>query len=302
MENDSAKEGDSAPRYVVPTTELDDLATAIQNRVTRNPKLGELRQLHPGLSALLSNTVNVAHWTWRAIRMLTVEPRFKESPPKELAVAVPPLARALLDSLMTIVFVLDEPGDRTAWYYVSGWREARELQDDLVARHSADPDWTDYLQKHGAWVDSHEKDTSIGRAERAKPELATAKWPKPGWWPIPGRMPAQCAHPDRAVFLAYLYDRYYGELSQDAHLSYMGLARRGGILHDQHVDTLGPERYRSDNAFKALTFYLALLSEVAAYFGLTEQVTKLQTIWAGIPVQQATATDLWTRRYKKLLT
>src|SRR5687768_8461976 len=109
MENDRAQESDWPPSFAFSTiaTDLDDLATAIQNRVKRDPKWSELKQLHDGLPALLSNMVNVAHWTWRAIRMLTLDPLHGDSPPKALAVAVPPLARALLDSLMTVVFVFD---------------------------------------------------------------------------------------------------------------------------------------------------------------------------------------------------
>jgi hypothetical protein len=306
MKANSVDAGKRPPefKFGMIATKLDDLAIAIQNRVKRHPIHSELRQLHAGLPALLSNTVNVAHWTWRAIRMLTLDPLHREFPSKELATAVPPLSRALLDSLMTFVFVFDKPSDRAAWYYASGWREAREYHDALVRRHGSDPSWAAYLQKHGAWVDSHEKDTGIGPAMRIQPKLATVKWKMKGdtqgWWPIPSKMAKRCSDRNRGDFLAYLYDRYYGELSQDAHLSYMGLARRGGILHDQHLDTSNPERYRSDNVFKALAFYFGLIAEVAAYAGLKEQVTTLRTVWASIP-EQAALEDLWARRYRKLL-
>jgi hypothetical protein len=219
-------------------------------------------------------------------------------PPAFAAVAVSPLARTFLDSLMTIVFIFDAPADRAAWFFRSGWREATDLQGRLAARYGTDPAWSERLTRHGQWVNSHEADLGITSAERARPSIATSRWPS-GWWPNPGKMRSLTTDALRKAFLQFVNDWYYGMLSQDSHLSYMGLARRASVLHADQSDAV-VESYRHQAVLSALTLYVALLSEIICIAALTYEATRIRRVWDHLRAYGGAA-ELCTERYDVLL-
>ncbi|HYO98356.1 MAG TPA: hypothetical protein VER33_27815 [Polyangiaceae bacterium] len=223
-------------------TRLDDLAQAVALRIDREHRAG-IEDYHRGLPAFLKFNVRTGAATFRAIRYLTLDRQAGHGPAPALATSVPPLARTLLEALMGIVFLYDDPAVNTEQYYRSGWRDAYEIHQRLVGRYGSDPRSRDYLTGHSAWVASHEADCRITAANRADPSTVS-RFPNPGKMTGRTRKDGERTKSEkRRAFLMYLNDWFYGELSQDAHMTYMGLARRGSMLDDQN--SLQVEAYRS---------------------------------------------------------
>ena len=272
-------------------TDLEEPPKAILNRI-RTERQRSLEGIHKGLPALLKSVARVADATWRAVKYLALDKRHGDAPPASLAVAIPPLARTFLDHLMLVIFIVEAPADRATWYYRSGWREAAELQKRLDARYGADPSWTNFLTSHRQWVQSHEPDLAITPQERADPRLATARWRKPGWWPNPGKIQSLSNDPANRAFLQFVSDWYYGRLSQDSHLSYMGMVRQAGILQDDQPI----EAYRNQAVLSAITLYVALLSEIVVAASLPYEAKRVRRIWGHLK-DYGDAAELWTARY-----
>lgn len=280
---------------------LDELAVAVANRVTHEYR-EELQQVHNGLPALLANMVRIAGATWKAVSVLTLDRQAGELPPLDLAAGVPPLARALLESAMTTVFIGEDTRNRLNWYYRAGWREAKEEYGKWEARYSAEPGWRAWSAVHVEWMESHDLDLQISAAEKANPKLATVAWKElspQGFWPNPGKMASIVADAKRASFLAFVKEWSYAQLSQDSHLSYLGLARRGAPLAPEQTSEKR-DIYRSHVCLVALALYLAVLSEVASMVGMPVEKRRLREIWEQLGAAREAA-ELWDARYRDLL-
>jgi len=113
------------------------------------------------------------------------------------------------------------------------------------------------------------------------------------------RNPQLLTDPSRLDYLQFLNDWYYGALSGDSHLSYMGLARRGGFMWDK-ADSGMRKRYREIAVLTAVTLFVALLSEIAGHARLPDEKRRLRDIWDVLrPVTEPG--ELWSRRYDQLL-
>jgi len=298
MSNEERAPGDVAEvRYKNFSTALGELPIAIVNRIERE-RWGVLQGTHAGLPTLLTHVARVAGVTWEAIEVLALTKRHGELLPSRLSVAIAPLERTLLDALMTVVFIVEEPNERIEWYYRSGWREAAEVHALFVAEFRQNPVWVPWLAEHQAWVDSHNSDFAITDEERADPKLATKRWGKPGYWPNPGKMKAIASGPS-GEFLRLLHAWLYGQLSGDSHLSYMGLVRRGGVLQTQH-DGSTRDQFRASMTLSAMAIHLALLSEIIAAAALPYEAKRAIRIWDELKVT-FTGDMLWSKRYAALL-
>ena len=280
--------------YAAIRTTLSEVPTAIANRIDRE-KRAEVTALHPGLPAILRLTVRVAEVTWNSIVFLCGDADLAARR-DEFSISVPPLARTILNSLFSIVFLFDQPTQNTRHYFASGWRELEALQGRLTARYGSDPGWSDWLKAHGQQVAGFEADAAITTAEKAAP--AGIKW-----WPNPGKMPAAIKDTERRAFLEHMNDWYYRNLSGDSHLSFPGLLRRGGHLSDmgdanQRVKTLW--RYRSQVVLTGLTVFMAFLSEVVGQLQLEHEGQRLSAAWGHLG-KWPEADDLHRIRYKKWL-
>lgn len=275
---------------------LEELPIALANRIMRE-KRSELEQLHKGLPTLLANIVRVSGATWKAVAALTLDKRHGE-----LATAVPPLARTFLESAMTIVFLGENTHDRVTWYFRAGWVDAVEEYRQREARFGTLPDWGKWSSVHLEWLDSHDLDLKITPQEKLKPRSALRRWEKTnkrGFFPNAGSMWRTTLDPWRRSFLVFVNEWFYGKLSQDAHLSYLGLARRGAVVADEATEHQR-DAYRSNVCLAALALYLAVLSEAAQLVGLPSEKQRLRGLWEHT-LASLEVSELWVERYKHLI-
>ena len=256
------------------TNALEALAKALVVHIEGDGRTS-LKARHPGLPVILSNFARMSDVTWRSLRVLLSD---KQSP-TDLFVAAGPLVRTLLEATMSLVFMGEDLVPRLVWYFRSGWRDAASLQARLERRHGKDAQWQPYLSEHRAWVESHEADFGITPAERADPKTATPD----GWWPNPGRMVKVCKDTSRKAFLRHVNDWAYGELSGNAHLAYMGLARTASLLHDT-ATAHAREVHRSKAIRRSITLFTAVLSEVAVLADARWARERAAAIWGMLKV------------------
>jgi len=255
--------------------------------------------MHPGLPAVLSSMTRIADITLRSIDKLWWTADGGVRIQLEHATAIPPLARTLLDSVFTVVFLFDSPTQNTRWYHASGWRDIASQQVRLEKTYGEDPAWREWLDDHAKWIEQLKVDvTPVEIQTPARIE----------WWPNPGKMTKfrrdktpYIRDAERRDFLQYLNDWHYGPLSSDSHLSYMGMIRRAGVLADGPNRVQLLEQYASNIFLTSLTLNLAFLAEVIAEANLSVQADRAIQLWSLVP-EWPMAQSLFLKRYQKLLT
>src|SRR5664279_921229 len=88
------------------STPLAEIPVALVNRIERE-RANELSSIHIGLVTALKLTIRVSQLTWDSIRFLCATSGESSGRRPEFALAVPPLAGTILDSLFTVIFVFD---------------------------------------------------------------------------------------------------------------------------------------------------------------------------------------------------
>lgn len=275
-------------------TQLEEILIAVGNKLEREwPRKWNA---YPEAAVVLRGTIAVTENTYHTVRILCADPHPHPSVRPEFVVSVPPLARTVLDSLFTVVFLFEDLPVRMKWYLKSGWRELSQEHDRYRQTYGTDPAWSEWLSKQAAFVDQMKVDWQITPEEQANPSKIT-------WWPNPGQMKGHKQTAQiRTDYLSYLNDWFYRELSADSHLSWPGLARRA--MHflnknrEQQDRDLG--KFRSDCFTVTIALVLALLSEIQVELRYDLQ-ERLKYIWGVLNPGFLMVRELYEYRYERLL-
>ena len=84
--------------------------------------------------------LRIAHLTYRSALYLGSDIPADERRLPEFCVSLPVLNRTILDSLFTILFILEEVPNRCAWFRESDWRESRLELERYVAEYGNLPE------------------------------------------------------------------------------------------------------------------------------------------------------------------
>ena len=109
----------------------------------------------PTIFLLLSK---VAETTFNTIRYFCADE--PQDPRRQISFAssAPPLLRALLDEIFTVIFIGEDVAGRVQWYNKAGWREIREEHDRHLLRYKGkSPEWDTWLAKYGEALDNNQK-------------------------------------------------------------------------------------------------------------------------------------------------
>jgi Family of unknown function (DUF5677) len=250
------------------------------------------------LSMLLRLLVHVSANTWDSVKFICRKEYGEEGRKVEFAYVAPPLTRTLFETLFTIIYVCEKPQERSLQYFKYGWASMVSYHDRMTALYSADPDYKEWLGLGEAEIEQIEQIVTPSADDRANVEQIVKEK-----WPTPGRMKNAMAPSPQKTFLEFLYERFYPSLSDDSHLSFPGLLRRGG-----HYLTLAAgvdladlrERSRSMMLFDCLTIYVSLLTEISLQSPREDEKAKLRAVWDQLKVLED-AGKLYTRRYEAML-
>lgn len=278
---------------------LNELLFAAGNWIERSwpGKRPSTATMHTGSRALLLSLVRLSENTWRTVSYFSADSPPDPSRRPEYVLSVTPLSRTVLEALCTTIFIFSDLGRRTDWYYKSGWREMREDYARLFERYRNDPRWAAYLSGLKALIEATKKDWGITPREESGDMLIRR-------FPIPDRMVKdKTLAPDRREQLQFLLDWHYRRQSQEAHLTWPGLARRSAIFlpavtKEERADTL--PKIRAQVLLALVTLLVALVSEVEieCRFGM---LTKARYLWTILVDVSEDAEDVYDRFYRDKL-
>lgn len=280
--------------------QLTELLFATGNWIERSwpGKRRSHAKAHEGTRALLLNFARSTENSWRSAAYLCADIPKDPARRPEYVLSVSPLTRTILEALCTTIFVFGDLEARVAWFYKSGWREVREESLRVKERYGDDPEWEPYLSAVGALLDTTRVQWGVSDDEAANPSLIKR-------FPIPDRMISQKGLArDRREQIQYFLDWYYRKMSQDAHLSWPGLARRAGVflpateLADRENIIA---RARADILGTLAAVCLAFVSEmeVECRFGMAAKATYAWTILSDFSPDTK---ELYERFYQTHLT
>lgn len=221
---------------------------------------------------------------------------------QEFCTSIPVLNRSILDSLFTIMFILEDVPTRVAWFWEADWRETRLELDRYIAEYGSLPEWQTWLAQLTEHCNEGIRHANLSAAQVASPK-SLRSWPNPGSMPPFGLSPTDPLPANRA-FMKYLNDYFYIDLSQQAHLGAWGLAKRGPIYLDEVLSDPTREEKLKKNKYaqlgQSVALVLALASEVEAHFnfGLRQQA---QYVWGLAVPAIVVVEEMYRKRYSTLL-
>lgn len=221
----------------------------------------------------------------------------------EFSTSIPVLNRSIMDSLFTIMFILEDVPNRVAWFWESDWRETKLELDRHTAEYGNLPEWQSWLAQLSEHCKTGTAHANLSAAQAANPK-ALRSWPNPGAMVGHGLSPSVPLPANRA-FMKYLNDYFYIDLSQQAHLGAWGMVKRGPIFLDETLnDPQRPERlkkYKYAQFGQSVTLVLAIASEIEAHFnfGLRQQA---RYVWGLAVPAIAVVEEMYNKRYNALLT
>jgi hypothetical protein len=286
--------------YSVIGEPLNNLLKAVGNKLTREwpSKYADVA----GGSALFVVHIRVARLTYLSALYLG-----GDKPPDpfrlpEFCSTLPLLNRSLLDSLLTIMFILEDVPQRVALFYEADWRELRLGLDRLNQEYSHLPEFQSFLNDLTEHCNAGVALLGLTPQQAAQPTKLRS-WPNPGALPNHGISPNSPLPANRA-FMKFLNDYFYIDLSQQAHLGAFGMAKRGAFVLDAiHSSTniaLLLKKYRYAQMGQTVALVLALASEIEAHFGfgLKEQA---KYVWGVASPNIFVVEELYRKRYQNLL-
>jgi len=280
---------------------LNDLLIATGNKLSREWP-AKYREVI-GARELLVMNLRAAHKTYLSALYLCGDKPPDPRREVEFCVCLAPVNRALLDSLFTIIFLLEDLPCRCQWFYEAGWRESRLELDRHVAEYGHLPEWKGWLSELTSHVNTGITFAGLTPEQAADPR-GLRTWPNAGAMCSYGVSASVPLTPERA-FMKYLYDFYYIDLSQQTHLADgWGTTKRTAFLLDQiralpSTDAL-IRKYRQSQVRQTVIFALALATEVEAHFNFGLR-TEAQYVWGVAAPLIVMAGEMYGKRYQELL-
>jgi hypothetical protein len=294
----TAKKTPTALDFKLVERPLDMLLAALANKIEREwPRQPRIK----GARELFLITTKISEVTYRSVRWICADKPRDPFRRVEYSISVPPLNRTILDSIFTVVFLLEDLMNRCDWYFKAGWRDEKLEYPRHLSEYGSLTEWQYWLTRFAAHCDAGIVELGISAREVAEPKLIDP-------WPNPGRMVRYGINgatlPPSRQYLQYLNDWFYRDLSTQSHLGALGLMKRGGFLlnydpHDPQTEAR-LQKFKHNQIGVTLTLVLALASEIEAYFnfGLAERA---RYVWAILLDAIPLSKELYEKRYSTLL-
>jgi hypothetical protein len=279
---------------------LNKLLVAIGNKLSREWP-SKYRHVIGGREFFVIN-MRIAHMTYISALYLGGDETAVKRQLPALSVSLPVLNRAILDSLFTVLFVLEDVANRCIWFRESDWKESRLELDRYIAEYGNQPGWKSYLEDFSKACDMGLTLTNLVPSQIANPKSLRS-------WPNPGAMVTHGVSPNVPLsslqqFVQYLNDFFYIDLSQQAKLGGWGIAKRGAFLMDEIrslPDTNEQMRvYRYGQMGQAVALALALASEIEAHFNFGLRQDALY-VWNVAAPNIVVVNEVYEKRYRALL-
>lgn len=241
------------------------------------------------LKGLLTNSFQ----TYKAIRKLVAtDPKY----PAQAHI----LGRSLIDTLFTIVALVENPHENSKKYEKAGYRIAYEEVKQYNARFSNDLNWQDWLKEREKSLESFAKLLGLSTEEKNNPVSTIEYWPNPHQLLKTSKSskPIISLSSDKWRFLDEVRKWRYGELSDWSHMGWGGMAM--GVFATMPEHHWHPGKFESDADYNGILFLLMILSEIEACCSYGE-VQNLCYAWTILNSYFEEAKEYYNFRYDNLL-
>jgi hypothetical protein len=272
---------------------------------------GDLRRRNAQESRKVSDPLDTRHFvvldmfvrfaknSYEAAQYLTASIPEDHNRKPSYVLILPTVNRQLLDLLFTVVYMLDDFPERFIAYEKAGWRESKEEYERLVRVYRDHPEWTEYLEHRKRLVERNAEVVSLTAEEEQNPKLIR-------YWGTPTHLMKQ--QTTSRDFLHWLYDWFYKDTSEQAHLSSSGLMHVTPFLladvvggEDEEITKNYVQKvYHFQHFSRTATVVVAIMNEINAKFAL-ENDRQIAYIWAMLREHVPEADDLFKKRYEKML-
>lgn len=243
---------------------------------------------------LLRSLLITSFQTYKAIRKLIAK---FEKDTSQYPTQAHMLGRSLIDTLFTIVALVEDPTENSKKYEKAGYRNEWEAYIREYERYKNDPKWVDWLKtKKEKVIDQHAQSLNLSEEEKNNPAGTIKHWPIPAR--LLSRKSAISLSSDKKKFLEEVYSWRYGELSEWSHMNWGGMAMSMFAAMPEHHWT--PGKFESDAVYTGILFLLMMLSEIEAVCNYGE-VQNLRYSWTILNNIADEAKEYYDLRYDKLL-
>lgn len=246
--------------------------------------------------------LRIAHMSYRSVVYFGGDVPADPRRLPEFCVSLPLLNRSILDSLFTVLFLLEDLPNRCAWFLESDWRESRWEMNRYLAEYDDLPEWKRFFEDFSKACDLGLALTNLSPAQTANP-AELRKWLNPGQM-VSYRVSPNAPLPLVNAFVKCLHDFFYIDLSQQAHLGGWGIAKRGGFLIDEIRGLPATEgqitKYRHSQIGQAVALVLALASEIELHFNFGFR-RDLLYVWNLATPVIVVVNEVYQKRYGQLL-
>lgn len=293
--------------YLVIQRDLEQLFEAIANKLERE---WPARYQHvDSARTIFFQNVRIAINTFNTIMWIVAEiPRDSQRRPS-YALSVPSLTRSLFEQLIIFLFLLEDIPTYIPWLFKTDYTELRIRLEHYEKYHGSDPFWDEYIDAIKNELTRQEQKLHLTADEIRDPKTYLRRFPTPGGF----LRKLRNDHPNSSTvaYIEYIYSWLYRELSGQTHLNIGSMIERG-IMFDAEAakQGLGPgweekrrellEAYRVKQIYIAITFMLAITSEIEAHFGYGRN-EKARYLWAYFSEYSDMTKDFWESRYRVLL-
>ena len=208
----------------------------------------------------------------------------------DLCLNCPALNRSLFDTLFQSILLLDNPSkfkDRISKIALREGKEINEFREKEYGKNQSDKDKILNLETivEKAWGLTEEQ-----KADRKKLPKHTST----------GQIRNEFISQEKTIapLLDYLYDAYYLNLSQFAHIQATGLLRMNKLINNPAKTEVS--EFINNEIWTATNLFLCLISEIETELkmGLKQDTLKL---WDFYVVGNTTSKKIYEMRYKELL-
>lgn len=226
--------------------------------------------------------------TYQAIRQLVAKD------PKHPAQAHI-LGRPLIDTLFTVVALVDEPVSHSRKYELAGYRVQWEEYDRQLRRYGDKPKWKSYLKEKKEYLNQSARLYELSEDEKQNPTDHI------DYWPIPSRMlrSKMIYAEGRRRFLKEVYDWRYKHISEWSYQAWGGMAV--GVFQTVREYQWHPGKFQSDAVYTGILFLLMILSEIDASWCGYDLKQQLRYIWTILSNHFDEAAHYYRLRYRTVL-
>jgi hypothetical protein len=248
---------------------------------------------------LLNVIVRFAANSYNTIRYVAGNIEVDDKQKRNYVLIVPAVNRQLLDLLFSLVYMLDDFEERSLKYQRSGWRELDESYKMFKSHFRNDPEWTQHFRNVKSELDKMVVRLGIDKDEVKNPELIP-------FWKTPSQLKDE--RTASRSFLRYLAKWLYADTSEQAHLSFAGLAMVGPFLvadivggqDEDFVKSRVIHQYHYRHFSRTALVTLAIATEIDAFCKLGNG-NAAAYVWNIFGEYTAEGKEMLEQRYAKLL-